>query len=1037
MRKITFGRTLFALALLLCGALPSGADTPDWARSKKISAVGESNNTGTSLTAGAYLIHANSDDYASYVTAPSATGGQLTTVSSVTAPTTDLSSVFYITPTTTDGTTTYTFQLANGDYVAQMTFSGYGGPIVTSATAGTFTISEMSGNEGYYTIKDTQNNYWWDINITGPVSWTSETTTTTGNGSYSFVPVTLKDADLISFTYKVMDASGNVLASQEASGEAGDALALPDGLKRDYCTYSELSVTTLAEGTTEAVSTVTYALPFTVSTDIASNWDGATWYTMKINRSTAKYSCYAPSTETATNTTDATVSRDKLFAFTGDPYNGFKIYNYMAGSSKVLWSASVSDNATIPFTETSSVTKGGDWQLVANGDYTVFKKYGATDGYINDVSSKLGYWQYSAAATDAGSSFTFTEVTLSEVTEMAAFTYKVVDSVGNTIATQKVVANVGTSSALPDDLKRDYCTYSDPTPSTIESSTTEVSSTVTYALPFTVSTDIASNWDSATWYTMKINRSTAKYCSYDEANDYVTNGTDATAATSKLFAFTGDPYNGFKIYNYIAGSSKVLWSASVSDNATIPFTETSSVTKGGDWQLVANGDYTVFKKYGATNGYMNDVGSKLGYWQYSAAATDAGSSFTFTETTLGDALIGDLLTVITNAEKYNTTTTDELNKYTEATSGTLSSALTTAKALTSSSSKTDIENAETALSNAISALTIVQPKDGSFIRVRATDGANSSMPYLLCDTVKTLSKALRAKLGDGGSANSVFYYKDGKLLGFGTGYYLANVSNQARYNGITDGASIAFTTAANGTAGCYNVNIAASSSSARYLYTSYGQDVDSTYVFYTDAGSNAAGSAGYNYWLENVTALPVTIGEKLSGYATFYTPVAVTIPEGVTVYTGAISSDGKYIDLTKQTGTIPAGSAVLLKGTAGTTYNFTISSDSEATQYESNIFAGSAASVETSTVTNPCVLWTNEDVVGFYNYVGKEITGFKAYIAGTNSTLGLRFPDGTTGIEGISSETNAPAAVYDLQGRRVNNATRGLYIIGGKKVLIK
>ena len=41
-----------------------------------------------------------------------------------------------------------------------------------------------------------------------------------------------------------------------------------------------------------------------------------------------------------------------------------------------------------------------------------------------------------------------------------------------------------------------------------------------------------------------------------------------------------------------------------------------------------------------------------------------------------------------------------------------------------------------------------------------------------------------------------------------------------------------------------------------------------------------------------------------------------------------------------------------------------------------------------------------------------------------------------TGI-GRVLETNKANAIYDLQGRRVQNVKSGLYIINGKKVLVK
>lgn len=47
----------------------------------------------------------------------------------------------------------------------------------------------------------------------------------------------------------------------------------------------------------------------------------------------------------------------------------------------------------------------------------------------------------------------------------------------------------------------------------------------------------------------------------------------------------------------------------------------------------------------------------------------------------------------------------------------------------------------------------------------------------------------------------------------------------------------------------------------------------------------------------------------------------------------------------------------------------------------------------------------------------------------------------TSGVHAITTTTSAPAAIYDLQGRRVNatrsNLPAGLYIIDGKKTLVR
>ena len=42
-----------------------------------------------------------------------------------------------------------------------------------------------------------------------------------------------------------------------------------------------------------------------------------------------------------------------------------------------------------------------------------------------------------------------------------------------------------------------------------------------------------------------------------------------------------------------------------------------------------------------------------------------------------------------------------------------------------------------------------------------------------------------------------------------------------------------------------------------------------------------------------------------------------------------------------------------------------------------------------------------------------------------------------TGIDAVESETVDVKAFYDLQGRVVDNPTKGIYIVNGKKVLVK
>ena len=44
---------------------------------------------------------------------------------------------------------------------------------------------------------------------------------------------------------------------------------------------------------------------------------------------------------------------------------------------------------------------------------------------------------------------------------------------------------------------------------------------------------------------------------------------------------------------------------------------------------------------------------------------------------------------------------------------------------------------------------------------------------------------------------------------------------------------------------------------------------------------------------------------------------------------------------------------------------------------------------------------------------------------------------GVTAIRDVQLTADDQSAVYDLQGRRVSKPTRGVYIVGGRKVLVK
>ena len=72
---------------------------------------------------------------------------------------------------------------------------------------------------------------------------------------------------------------------------------------------------------------------------------------------------------------------------------------------------------------------------------------------------------------------------------------------------------------------------------------------------------------------------------------------------------------------------------------------------------------------------------------------------------------------------------------------------------------------------------------------------------------------------------------------------------------------------------------------------------------------------------------------------------------------------------------------------------------------------------------------------------GATINPYRAYIQIDQSSevkaLTFFVDDTETAIEGINADVNNDAEIFNLAGQRVNKAQRGIYIINGKKVLVK
>ncbi len=204
-----------------------------------------------------------------------------------------------------------------------------------------------------------------------------------------------------------------------------------------------------------------------------------------------------------------------------------------------------------------------------------------------------------------------------------------------------------------------------------------------------------------------------------------------------------------------------------------------------------------------------------------------------------------------------------------------------------------------------------------------------------------------------------------------------------------------------------------------------------------------------DYVLVELKALPVTLGSN--GYATFASPYALdlttaNLPSGVTAYKASVS--GTTVTFTALNQTVPANTGVLLKGTG--TVNIPVAATG--TAVEGNDFlvneGGATFAGDASYYYFGLVKDSNPLTFRKFDPNATAIPADKAYLKVSKSSVdasarGLEFvfDDEVTSIGEelrVKSEEFAPAAeFYDLQGRKVAQPQKGLYIVNGRKVVVK
>lgn len=297
---------------------------------------------------------------------------------------------------------------------------------------------------------------------------------------------------------------------------------------------------------------------------------------------------------------------------------------------------------------------------------------------------------------------------------------------------------------------------------------------------------------------------------------------------------------------------------------------------------------------------------------------------------------------------------------------------------------------------------------------------------------KTNNKYLAAGNASNGKYNmseatdntTLFYFNGSKLMNVSSG--LSNGMTTTSWQWVTEAAAS-------------TVSFEDGQRNGGYL-------LHSANAYFFDNGTSADRGTSYdnrdnyrNWYLEPFDGpLAITIGD--AKYATLYAPVALTIPANVQAYYVSVLTETEAT-LTEVSTTIAANTPVILKAAAAGAYNFAFTTGGTDVS-ASNQLSGSVGGVAVAD-DEAYTLQQNEagDAVGLFPKAAGTIAGFKAYLSADKLPAGVRglaFTfEGADGINTIEENTVDNGAIFNLSGQRVQKAQKGLYIVNGKKFIIK
>ena len=758
----------------------------------------------------------------------------------------------------------------------------------------------------------------------------------------------------------------------------------------------------------------------------------------------------------ATATIPAKDDANAQWCVVGDETSGYQFYNKASGIDKVLYATRELNSGNASFKMEKKSDAVNEYFDIANSQkagYIIVKDHNNQNNYWNNRDNNLAYWNDGRATNDDGSSFHFVEAaeyvnavaTAEELLALSEAEYEIVTTpIDLKNNTDMLYCNAPCTNTQWNDQFEGHWEYLfDNDPGTILHTQYGTGYTSVDGLDHYIRVDMG---EGKTIQTLQFTiRTRSKNCTVNSPTTIVVEGCNEPDGTyEEIKTVTGIPQENSYTY-----TSAALTNGKAYRYIRYRVTATGSMQEDGGGKV-----FFFIAEFG-----MSSVTEQFSVKPEYADYADQIKALSLTlENVSGTTILGYTTAVASAVEgldrvirvdyyalkdkieelknTYLAYAGEAVGQYADVTA--IETAVANANAVLESEESTSSDYAAALETlNALEMPAINLPKDGHFYLFRSVVKENGYMYASLVDNVNT----------DEDEAGHVCWATS--TTPANVGIWECEVENGNIYFKNVHTASYFFSTES------YKPTTLSETEKAVITFAALGERqvnimVNGAQLHAQNAGGHVVpwgdGKDTPSAWYVEEIASPVnhTLTVGPAGYATLMLGFNATIPaiEGEDCGVFAATINGEWAVLTEIEGVLPANTAVIVKAAPG---DYTFKYTTETATVENNELCGTL--YNKNMTEGAYVLGKDENNVA---YLGKaEMTdgawlnnANKAYLPAPANAEGIksysfRFEGGTTGVEEVKTENGEVKAIYDLTGRQVNAVERGIYIINGKKVLVK